>query len=59
MRHHADARPVSFDIAFFVGGVLLWIVCARGLKMRDVTLTTIAVGSIVGEGIGGVLKPLL
>jgi uncharacterized oligopeptide transporter (OPT) family protein len=51
--------PVSFDIAFFVGGVLLWIVCARGLKMRDVTLTTIAVGSIVGEGIGGVLKPLL
>ena len=51
--------PVSFDIAFFVGGVLLWIVCGRLLKMRDVTLTTIAVGSIVGEGIGGVMKPLL
>jgi uncharacterized oligopeptide transporter (OPT) family protein len=51
--------PVSFDIAFFVGGVLLWIVLGRVLRVRDVTLTTIAVGSIVGEGIGGVLKPLL
>jgi uncharacterized oligopeptide transporter (OPT) family protein len=51
--------PVSFDLAFFVGGVLLWIVLGRVLKVRDVTLTTIAVGSIVGEGLGGVLKPLL
>jgi uncharacterized oligopeptide transporter (OPT) family protein len=51
--------PVSFDLAFFVGGVLLWIVLGRALKVREVTLTTIAVGSIVGEGLGGVLKPLL
>lgn len=51
--------PVSFDLAFFVGGVLLWIVLGRVLKVREVTLTTIAVGSIVGEGLGGVLKPLL
>jgi hypothetical protein len=35
----------------------MWIVLGRWLKMREVTLTTIAVGSIVAEGIGGVLKP--
>lgn len=51
--------PVSYDIAFFVGGVVLWIVLGRWLKVRDITLTTIAVGCIVAEGIGGVLKPVL
>lgn len=51
--------PIAFDWAFFVGGVVLWIVMGRWLRVRDVTLTTIAVGSIVGEGIGGVLKPIL
>lgn len=51
--------PVSFDLAFFAGGVLLWIVLGRLLKVREVTLTTLAVGAIVGEGLGGVLKPIL
>jgi uncharacterized oligopeptide transporter (OPT) family protein len=51
--------PIAYDLAFFVGGVLLWIVLGRWLKMRDLTLTTIAVGSIVAEGLGGILKPIL
>lgn len=51
--------PVAFDMAFFVGGILLWVVLGRLLKVREVTLTTLAVGSIVGEGLGGVLKPVL
>jgi hypothetical protein len=49
--------PVAYDFAFFLGGLVFWVVLRRGLAMRDLTLTTIAVGSIVGEGIGGVLKP--
>ncbi len=51
--------PISFDLAFFVGGVLLWVVLGHLAKVRDVTLTTLAVGAIVGEGLGGVLKPIL
>ena len=51
--------PVSYDLAFFVGGIVLWIVLGRWLKVRDITLTTIAVGCIVAEGIGGVMKPVL
>lgn len=51
--------PVSFDLAFFVGGVLLWVVLGHFARVRDVTLTTIAVGAIVGEGLGGVAKPVL
>jgi hypothetical protein len=50
---------VSNDIAFFVGGFIFWIILGRWLKVRDVTLTTIAVGSIVAEGLGGVTKPIL
>jgi uncharacterized oligopeptide transporter (OPT) family protein len=51
--------PVSYDLAFFVGGVILYVVLGRWLKLRDITLTTIAVGCIVAEGIGGVLKSAL
>jgi uncharacterized oligopeptide transporter (OPT) family protein len=51
--------PVSVDLAFFVGAVLLFVVGERLLKIRPVTLTTIAVGSIVAEGLGGILKPIL
>jgi uncharacterized oligopeptide transporter (OPT) family protein len=51
--------PVAYDFAFVLGGVLLWIVLGRWLKVRDLTLTTIAVGCIVAEGLGGVLKPVL
>jgi uncharacterized oligopeptide transporter (OPT) family protein len=51
--------PVSIDFAFFSGGFLLWVVLGRWARVPAVTLTTIAVASIVGEGIGGVVKPLL
>ena len=50
---------VSTDLSFFLGGFLMWIVLGRWLKVKDVTLTTIAVGCIVAEGLGGVAKPLL
>ena len=51
--------PVSYGLAFFTGGFVMWIVLRRGLTWSDATLTTIAVASIVAEGIGGVLKPIL
>lgn len=51
--------PVPIDLSFFVGGFVLAIVLGRWLKVSAVTLTTVAVAAIVGEGIGGVLKPLL
>ncbi len=51
--------PISFDLAFFVGGILLFVVGERALKLPAVSLTTIAVGCIVAEGLGGVLKPVL
>ena len=50
--------PVAFDWAFFVGGVALWAL-GRFAGVRDLTLTTMAVGCIVAEGLGGVAKPLL
>ena len=46
----------SLGISFFIGGFLMWIVLGRWLKWSDTTLTTIAVGSIVAEGIGGVAQ---
>jgi uncharacterized oligopeptide transporter (OPT) family protein len=46
----------SLGISFFIGGFLLWIVLGRWLKLSETTLTTIAVGSIVAEGIGGVIQ---
>lgn len=51
--------PIAYDLAFFVGGVVLWVILGRMLKVRSITLTTIAVGCIVAEGLGGVLKPVL
>ncbi len=50
--------PVAYDFSFFFGGVL-FLLAERVLKIRSVTLTTIAVACIVAEGIGGVLKPAL
>ncbi|MBK7396081.1 MAG: OPT/YSL family transporter [Myxococcales bacterium] len=50
---------VSYGLTFFVGGFIMWIVLARRFAVREVTLTTIAIGCIVAEGIGGVAKPLL
>jgi hypothetical protein len=51
--------PVSYDVSFFIGGFILWIVMGRWLKISEMTLTTICVGCIVAEGIGGVIKPIL
>jgi hypothetical protein len=41
-----------------VGGIC-FLIAAKRFKIRDVSLTTVAVGCIVAEGIGGVLKPVL
>jgi uncharacterized oligopeptide transporter (OPT) family protein len=49
----------SYGLSFFLGGFLMWIVLGRWLELKDVSLTTVAVGCIVAEGIGGVIKPLL
>ena len=51
--------PIAYDLAFFLGGVLLWVVLGRWLKVKEISLTTFAVGCIVAEGLGGVLKPVL
>jgi uncharacterized oligopeptide transporter (OPT) family protein len=51
--------PIAYDVSFFVGGFILWIVLGRWLKIRELTLTTVAVGCIVAEGLGGVTKPIL
>ena len=51
--------PISYDLAFFVGGLVLWGLFDRGLKVRELTLTTVAVACIVAEGFGGVIKPVL
>jgi uncharacterized oligopeptide transporter (OPT) family protein len=49
----------ALGIAFFVGGLLMWIVLGRWLRVSQTTLTTIAIGGIVAEGIGGVVQSLL
>jgi uncharacterized oligopeptide transporter (OPT) family protein len=51
--------PVKYDLSFFLGGFVMWVVLGRWLGVRSITLTTIAVACIVAEGIGGMLKPLL
>jgi uncharacterized oligopeptide transporter (OPT) family protein len=49
----------ALGISFFLGGFVMWVVLGRWLGWKDVTLTTIAVASIVAEGLGGVTKALL
>ncbi|MCA9520658.1 MAG: OPT/YSL family transporter [Myxococcales bacterium] len=51
--------PVCYDFSFFLGGLLFWIVLQRFFKIRELTLTTVAVGCIVAEGLGGIAKPVL
>lgn len=51
--------PVAYDFAFFFGGLVFWGLLGRVLKVKEITLTTLAVGAIVGEGLGGVMKPVL
>lgn len=50
--------PIAYGWSFFLGG-LLFVIAEKRFKIREVSLTTFAVGCIVAEGIGGVLKPLL
>jgi uncharacterized oligopeptide transporter (OPT) family protein len=50
--------PIALGWAFFLGG-FLFLIAEKRFKIREVSLTTFAVGCIVAEGIGGVLKPLL
>ncbi len=49
----------AYGLSFFLGGFVMWIVLGRWLRWSESTLTTIAVGSIVAEGIGGVLQSLV
>jgi uncharacterized oligopeptide transporter (OPT) family protein len=51
--------PAAYGFSFFLGGFLQWIVLGRWLGWSAATLTTLSVGCIVAEGIGGVLKALL
>ena len=51
--------PIAYDLAFFAGGIVLWVIIGHLIEVRPITLTTIAVGCIVAEGLGGVLKPVL
>jgi hypothetical protein len=51
--------PVVYDFAFIAGGIMMFYVLRRGFKLRDITLNTIAVACIVGEGLGGILQALL
>ena len=51
--------PVAYGLSFFIGGFAFWIVLGRYFKMTAATLTTISVGCIVAEGLGGVTKALL
>lgn len=50
--------PIAYGWSFFLGGAL-FLIAEKRFKVREVSLTTFAVGCIVAEGIGGVLKPLL
>ena len=51
--------PVVYDFAFFCGSMMMFYVFGRLLKFKDISLNTIAVACIVGEGIGGILQALL
>jgi len=49
----------SISLAFFAGGLVMWFALRRLFKVSDVTLSTIAIASIVGEGIGGLTQGVL
>jgi uncharacterized oligopeptide transporter (OPT) family protein len=49
----------SISFAFFLAGVLMWFVLRRVLKVSDETLGTIAIASIVGEGLGGLTQGVM
>jgi len=51
--------PIVYNFGFFAGGVLMWYLLRRFLKIKDITLNTLAISCIVGEGIGGILQAVL
>lgn len=51
--------PVVYDFAFFCGALTMFYLLKRLFKFQDITLNTIAVACIVGEGLGGILQALL
>jgi hypothetical protein len=49
----------SISLAFFAGGIVMWFVLRRLLRLSESTLSTVAIASIVGEGIGGLTQGVL
>lgn len=51
--------PVGYDFGFFFGGVVMWHLLGRFLRVRVMTINTLAIAFIVGEGIGGITTGVL
>jgi len=51
--------PVVYNFGFFAGGLMMWYILRRFLKVKDITLNTIAISCIIGEGIGGIMQAVL
>lgn len=51
--------PIGYDLGFFAGGIMMWVVLRRFLRISDITCNTIAISCIVGEGIGGISQAVL
>ncbi|MBI3963567.1 MAG: OPT/YSL family transporter, partial [Candidatus Kerfeldbacteria bacterium] len=51
--------PIAYNLGFFAGGILMFVVIRRFLRVSDITCNTIAISCIVGEGIGGITQAVL
>lgn len=51
--------PIFYNVGFFAGGLVMWFLLPRFLNFKDVTLNTIAISCIVGEGVGGMISGTL
>lgn len=49
----------STGFGFFLGGLFMFYLLGRYLKMNPLTINTIAISCIVGEGIGGICTSIL
>jgi uncharacterized oligopeptide transporter (OPT) family protein len=49
----------AIDFAFFIGGIIMLFILRKLFKVSDATLATLAIGGIVGEGIGGLSQGVL
>lgn len=50
--------PVAAGVGFFAGAIVTWYILPR-CKVRDLTLNTLAVSCIVGEGLGGISQAII